>query len=326
VAAHAVAIAVAPDGRALALGDRDATHVDAIRIAADGTPSPPSSVELAGAGTLFALEATPTRFVVVSLTQCTTDDHASPCLHVRPIAPDDAHAGEARTLPLPAPLRSSRVFAAGETIYLARTHQGALPALDRFTVNGDTIAQSTVLLGAGDPALAEEPTEILGLTGGGGSYAVLWRRGATEDAESAVLLSTQLDEHEIASLHDALIVESMAWLAGSISMIVSLEFARPSYVRIGADGEVRAPPETLRVHEEPPAPFGGRRVAMVRGEARALGVQIRDAAGDDVGERLSLGEHAVLADVARSDTGFVVLTAEDAETGRTLALRRITCP
>jgi hypothetical protein len=232
----------------------------------------------------------------------------------------------ARTLLLPGPLRSSRVTAASDSLYFAHAHPRAAPALDRLTFTDDDLSVVTQPLGQGDPQLAEEPTEILGLTASGGGYAVLWRHGASEDAASAVVLTTQLDEHQVAALHDALVVESMAWLAGSLSIVVSLEFARPSYVRLGADGEMRSPPMSLRFGEEPPAPFGGRRVALVRGEPGTLRLQIRDGAGDEVGELLALDPAIQQADAARSDDGFVVVTSEGSAAERTLALRTIVCP
>ncbi len=324
--ARSVAIAVDDHGTSLALVDRDRAHV-AARIAGRDDAT---TFELADAPALFALEAVaPDRFVALTLGSCTIDGVASPCVHALAI---DAAGGAPRALPpraipLAAPLRTSRVLGASGTLYFAHSHRGAAPALERLTPSADALAVSTLPLGSGDPSLAGEPTEILGLAASGGSFAVLWRRGASEDASSAVLLSTHIDEHQVGALHDALVVESMAWLAGSLSVVVSLEFARPSYLRMGADGEVRADPLPLRVGEEPPAPFAGRRVAVVRGEPGAYAIQVRDAGGDDVGPALVLPPTVRRVDVAISDGGFSVATLEGADgEPAAVAIRRISCP
>ncbi|MFO0681852.1 MAG: hypothetical protein U0234_07375 [Sandaracinus sp.] len=323
--ASVVAAAVDDHGTTLALVDADATHVVARVVGRE----PTASLELADAPALFALEAVATdRFVALTLGSCSIGGRASPCVHALAIDTGETlRALPARTIPLPAPIRTSRVLGASGTLYFAHSHQGAAPALERLSPGASELAVSTVPLGSGDPSLASEPTEILGIAASGGSFAVLWRRGASEDAASAVLLSTHIDEHQVAALHDALVVESMAWLAGSLSIVVSLEFARPSYLRMGADGEIRTEPAPLRVGEEPPAPFAGRRVSVVRGEPGAYAVQIRDAAGDDVGAAIALAPSVRRVDVARTGEGFAVASLEGAE-GQppSVAIRRITCP
>lgn len=324
--ANAVALAVDDRGTALALVDADATHVAARVVGREGT----SSLELADAAALFALEAVATdRFVALTLGSCSIDGIASPCVHALAIDTSGTTptALPSRTIPLAAPIRTSRVLGASGTLYFAHSHQGAAPALERLSPSATALAVSTLPLGSGDPSLASEPTEILGIAASGGSFAVLWRRGASEDAASAVLLSTHIDEHQVAALHDALVVESMAWLAGSLSIVVSLEFARPSYLRMGADGEVRTEPAPLRVGEEPPAPFAGRRVSVVRGEPGAYAIQIRDAAGDDVGAAIALPASVRRVDVARTEGGFAVASLEGPEgEAPSVAIRRITCP
>jgi hypothetical protein len=327
-ALHALAIASTEDGAPLVLAEHDATHVDAFLVAGDAAPAP-VLLELPDASALFALEAAaPAHFVALTLGTCTTDGHASPCVHALGIDTSEGHIAlhGTRTVLLPAPLRSSRVLAASDSLYFAHAHQHAGPVLDRIGFGADDLSVVSQPLGQGDPALEVEPTEILGMTASGGGYAVLWRRGASEDAASAVVLTTQLDEHQVSALHDALVVESMAWLAGSLSIVVSLEFARPSYVRLGADGEMRGPAMTLRFGEEPPAPFGGRRVALVRGGPGTLSIQVRDGAGDEVGEAIALDPTAQRADTARSEHGFHVVTADGTEGARTLTLHEITCP
>jgi hypothetical protein len=318
------AIAVAAGDASLVLVDHDATHLSAYRVT--DTVSAPTTIELDGAATLFALEAaTATHFLALTLGQCTVDGHASPCAHAVAIetSADAITTHGTRTVLFPAPLRSSRIVAASDAVYYAHTHQGAPPAMHRFTNLGGDLAVVSTPLGQGDPALATEPCEILGLTASGGSYAVLWRRGATEDAASSVMLTTQLDEHQIASLHDALVVESMAWLAGSLSVVVSLEFARPSYVRLGADGELRGPAELLRFGEAPPAPFTTDRTALVRGSAGELTIRVRNAAGDAVGDPIPLDPDVTHADVARIEGGFRVATLAQ---GGDVALRTLRCP
>jgi hypothetical protein len=325
--ARAVAVAVSATGRTLVVVDRDDAHVDLLLVDDEHTVGS-VPLEMAGAHDLFALEAVAgERFLLLTRDVCTAAAHASPCLVARAIDASHGapHAGEPSIVLLPGELRSSRVVAAGASVYVARAHRGAAPMLDRFDV-GDALGHAATRIGDGVPSLDEEPTEILGLTASGGGYAIVWRHGATEDARSAVTVSTQLDEHEVGALHDALVVESIAWLAGSLSIVASLEFARPSYVRLGADGELLTPPALLRFGEEPPAPFTGRRVAVLLGSSRELGVQIRNGAGDELAERMPLGESTVIADVARTEDGFVVASLDRTEGAASVALRSVACP
>src|SRR5688572_16517130 len=113
----------------------------------------------------------------------------------------------------------------------------------------------------------------------------------------------------------------MAWVGSSLAMIVAFEFARPSWVRLGADGEVLTEPAALPPGNEPPLPFAGHRTARIGGDADGRTLEVRNAMGDRVGEALALDAGAAAA--GRTDDGFVVATLSP--TGE-LVLRDVRCP
>lgn len=251
---------------------------------------------------IFAFEPAGERFLLVGRAPCTRGGVATECLVARTVSTTLA-AGAPVDVALPSAIRTLRVFASGSLLYVAHSHADGAPGLERFEARDDgTVVTTHWAFGEAVPE--GEPVEILGLTADGAGWAVLYRHGATEDAASAVVLATQLDEHEIGELHDALLVESIAWVGTSLAMIVAFEFARPSWLRLGADGEVLTAPQALPPGDEPPLPFAGRRTARVGGDPEERVLEIRDAMGDRVGDRMALGPGT--ADVARIERGFVV--------------------
>jgi hypothetical protein len=322
--AHHLGVA-ASDTATLVAIDRDPETLLAIatRVASGARAI---EVPIAGADTLFALEALDgDRFVAITRARCPADLEEPRCLVARLIGADGRAIGEAVPLDLPRPLRTVRATASGDAVWIARTHEGVAPRLDRLGATESGLEARTLGLGEGLD-LSEEPTEILGVAIAGGSWAVLWRHGATEDARSGVVLSTQLDEHEVDPLHDALVLHSFQWYAGALSLVAAFEFARPRWVRLGADGEVRGEIRTLPPDEPLPAPFTTRRTAVIVGGGPTAAIEIRDGAGDAIGEPIRLGsDRYAFADVARRGDAFVVAIATLEPDGIALTTRDIHC-
>lgn len=323
VPARSVVVAASEAGRLLVLDTADGGLVvlHAARGAGASGAVTRREIPRARGERVFVLESAGDRFLLLGAAPCNSAGVATDCLVVRSIsAADGITSGPPVEVALPARIRTMRVFASGPLLYVARSHADAPPGLERFEARGDGTV-THVRRALGDALPPGEPVEILGLTADGAGWAVVYRHGATEDAESAVVLATQLDEHEIGDLHDALLVESMAWVGTSLAMIVAFEFARPSWVRVGADGEVITAPRALPPGGEAPVPFAGRRTAHVVGDASAREIEIRDAMGDRFGAHIVLGTGT--ADVAHEGDGFVV--ARLAENGA-VSVRAIACP
>lgn len=320
---HGVAIAIG-DTSQMVVGnrDRDTLLAMATRVAAGAEPV---AIALPGADEIFAIEPIDgERFVVITHARCPEGVQSTRCLAARLLGPDARALSDVAIIELGGPLRSVRVDASGDAVWIARTSAGAQPSLDRLEARESSLAVSTRALGDGVD-VTDEPTEILGLAVSGGSWAVLWRHGATEDACSGVMLSTQLDEHEVEVLQEALVLDSLQWYAGSLSMVAALEFARPVFVRIGPDGEVRGEPRPLPPGERLPQPFATRRSAAILGTGPSASIEVRDGSGDAIAPRVPL-VGVVHADVARrGDTFVVALARRDAEGTFAIETRELRC-
>jgi len=255
------------------------------------------------AGELIGLESLGAgEHLALALGPC-GDGLTATCLHARRLG-----RSEGMELPQPAPLRTVRVAASDGLVHLARSYRGAPPTLDRFGLREGALHHDALRIG--DGVLPDEPVEMLALSADGAAYALVYRHGATEDVESGVVLATQLDEHHVELLHDALVIESMSWVGSSIAVLAAFEFARPAYLRLGADGEVRSAPRELPFGAPLPEPFAGRFIARVRGAPGALSLEVRSAAGDRIGAPIPL-DGARAADLAREPGGFLVAWLDD---------------
>ncbi len=281
------------------------------------------------AGHLLGVAPSGEGFVLLTVGPCTAGDSAR-CLAARALTVGDTafrsadtafRAGEPLELPQPSELRSLRVVPEGELVYLARSYRGARPTLDRFgpprAEGGPPEHQRFAIAEAVDD---DEPVEILALAADGAAWALMYRHGATEDSRSGVVLATQLDEHHVEILEDMLVVESVAWVGSSIAMVAAFEFARPAYLRLGADGEVRVPPREVPFGMDVPEPFGGRLVAHTDGRPGEMVIELRNGAGDRRGERIPVPNARVL-DVTREPGGFLVAWLD----GETLRLAHLRC-
>ncbi len=266
-------------------------------------------------GSLFALEMTgPDTAVLVRTGACEREGRSAQCLYARGVWLDrDGDASvvsQPAVVAMPASPATMRIAATEGRLLLARSHVGAGPALDTFYVEdaGHTVRASSRALGDGLD-LDRGPVEILALAATGGSFAALWRHGAQEADDSAVMLTTGLDEHAVGELQEALVVESMTIFAGAIVMIAAFEFREPSWLRMGFDGERIGEVRPLPAGEEVPIPFADRRVARMDG-APPRTVEIRDGAGHATAPTVRLPDGARAADLARFDGGFLVATLE----------------
>lgn len=322
--ARGVAIATGDTSQVIAVeGEAGALSVIAARVVEGAAPA---RLEMPGAEGLFALEALDgDRFVVVTRGRCPEGRQATHCLTARLLGADGRPRSDAAIVELPGALRTVRAAASGDALWIARTSAGAQPELDRIAPRelDAGLEVTTRTLGEGSD-VRDEATEILGLAVSGGSWAVLWRHGATEDARSGVVLSTQLDEHHVEALHEALVLESFQWYAGALSVVAALEFARPIFVRIGADGELRGEVRPLPPGEALPQPFATRRRAAVVGSGERLALEVRDGAGDAIAPRVAL-EGAFVADVARRGEVFVVAYARRSEGAFVIETREVSC-
>ena len=322
--AHAVAVA-ASDTSTVVVIDRDASTllVIATRVASGARAVP---VSAPGADALFALEALDgDRFVAITRAACPTELEAARCLFATLLGADGRAIGTPVPIDLPGALRTSKVAGSGDTVWIARAHEGAAPRLDRLRAGEDGLTLTTIGLGDGLP-LGDRPTSILGLAIAGGSWAVLFRHGGGEDPEGGVVLATQLDEHEVEALHDTIVLDSFQWYGGALSIVAAFEFARPSFLHLGADGELRGEPRRLPPGEPLPAPFTTRRTAVLVGGGPRAAIEVRDGAGDRIGELVSVGtERFAFADIARRADGFVLATATLEPDGLAIATADLFC-
>jgi hypothetical protein len=275
---------------------------------------------------LFALEMTgPDTALLVRSRPCEHDGHARECLDARAIRVDRREGGATVSDPITVPMDGApttlRVSATEGRVLVARSHHDSGPRLDTFFVDdsSNTLRHSERALGEGID-LGRGPVEILALATTGGSYAVLFRQGAQEASDSAVTLSTGLDEHAVPELREALVIDSMAIFAGAIVMVAAFEFSEPSWLRMGFDGEMLGEPRPLPPGEPVPIPFADRRVARIDG-APPRTIEIRDGAGHGTAPLVTLEAGVRAADLARFDGGFLLATFMDDASVRIAPLR-----
>ncbi len=320
---HGVGIAVG-DTSQMIVSDRDANTLLAMsrRVASGASPS---ALTLPGADEIFAIEAIDgDRFIVMTNARCPEASTTPRCLRARLLGADARALSEEIVIPLPEPLRTFRVDASGDAVWIARTSAHSRPKLDMLFASREG-SLSVLTRTLGDARALDEPTEILGLAVSSGSYAVLYRRGATEDARSAVVLGTSVREREIEPLHDALVLESFDWSSGSLAAIAAFEFQRPIFLRWGPDGRIRGEARSVLPGEELPAPFTNRRTAIIHGAGPSMSIEVRDGAGDAIAAPVPI-ENAMHADIARNGDEFIVAIARrEGGGGFSIETRELRC-
>lgn len=317
----AVAVASAGEGALIVFpvdGDTLSAQPVDLRGAISGETR---AVNVPAARGLFALRAVGERYVV--LTQGTCEEE--PCIAAHLLDRDGGAIGEPLRLPLPSPLLTRRVRETEDALWIARSHEGAAPALDRLVVGTGGLRAERERLGVAQEADGQR-VEVLGLAVDDARWAVVWRRGAAEAIDSEVLLSTHRAEGAIEALHHALVLDALAWDGDGLHAVAGFEMARPIYLRLSAEGALRAE-QTLRHGEPLPQAVAGRRGAALRQRDGRLELEIRDAAGDPLGEAVEVAGLAgdVVADVAKLADGFLVVFAGPQGKGWSLAAASVRC-
>lgn len=317
------AIAVASAGEAALIVfpvDGDTLSIRPVDLR--GAPSGEArSVDVPAARGLFALRAVGERYVV--LTQGACGEEA--CIAAQLLGGDGGAVGEPLRLPLPSPLLTRRVRETEDALWIARSHEGAEPALDRLVVGPRGLRAERERLDVAQEAEGHR-VEVLGLAVDDDRWAVVWRRGAAEAIDSEVVLSTHRAERAVEALHHALVLDALAWEEDTLHAVAGFEMARPVYLRLSAEGAVEAE-QTIRHGAPLPAAVADQRGAALRQRTGRLELEIRNAAGDPLGEAVEVAGLAgdVVADVAKLREGFLVVFAGPQGKGWSVAAAPVRC-
>lgn len=302
----------------LAIGARDAVRVARLRDGA--VAGEPRAVPLEGARRLFALEALGEGVAVVALGACPESAH---CLLARRLDADGHARGEPIAAALPAPLRTARRAAAGNRLYVAWSAEDGHRGLDLFTALGGGLGRARRPLGDA-PAEAELPTEILGAAASDEGWVVVWRRGAPEDARSRVFVTTERASPAVEALHEALVIDAIAFDGEHVTLVAGFEFSRPHVLRLTPGATEPGDARTLAADAPVPAPFAERVRAALEVDDEGLWLRRSDAAGDPLGPPVHVAGGPVgAATVARVGDRFEVAWV-DPEAGAVRA-RTVAC-
>ena len=174
------------------------------------------------------------------------------------------------------------------------------------------------------------PIEVLGMAAHEDRWAVFWRFGAPELPQSQVVLSLPDQEHPSRQLKHALSLDTVLWRGGSIRVVASFEFARPSLFRVATNGRLRWLPSMVPPQGGLPPPnhhhFNGRLAAH---DGQVV-LEVTSAAGDPLTRLGPFGgpetlQHRLVA-VSRAEGGFVVGYFERESGAWALRVDRIQCP
>lgn len=306
----------APDDGTLALRvvDEQGTAVvmddagRATRRAFDADAAPvgaPIALELEGARALLALEGGERGTLMLARGSCAEEAH---CLLAR-LLDDDASRLAA---PLPGPLRTMRRMATARRVYFAWTAEGGHAGLDIFTL-GDGLGRVRARLGDRAPS-DEHPSEILGFAAQNDAWAVLWRRGVLESADSEVFLTTDVAHRSVHALHDTLAIDAMARTNREVSLIATFEFSRPHFLRLDPRADEPLSAREIPAGEPPPDPFAERARAFLDVDADGLWLHRQSAAGDALHPPVRVSPSTSAAALARLDAArYIVAWIEDRE-------------
>jgi hypothetical protein len=296
--------------------------VRTVRVGDDGPAGSSHPFDLEGAAALFALERVGGGHVLLARGACPESAH---CLLARRLDARGAPSGATVAAALPAPLRTARRAAAGARLYLAWSTEGGHRALDLFTVAGDGLGRARRTLGD-EPPSEELPTEILGLAAAEGpaGWAVVWRRGAPEDARSRVYLTTERTNVALEALHEVLVIDALAFDGRALALVAGFEFSRPHFLRLAPGAAAPTEARALAAGEPLPPPFEDHVRAALELDGEGLWLRRSDAAGDPVGAPLRVAPPGVgAATVARAGEGFAVAWIDPAT--ETVRARRVRC-
>lgn len=220
----------------------------------------------------------------------------------------DPVADAASAHPLPGALATSRRATSDDALWFAWSSGGAR-GLERFGRGGARVVHETLALGDA-PATDEAPVEVLDLVVDGPRWAVVWRRGPTEDPRSHVYVSTPAGDRDSHGLHEALAIEASGFDGDALVLVAAFEFARPGVVRFAPEEE---PLAILAPGTRAPPPLTDRVRAGLDADDDGLWLARRDALGQRLGQRSRLVEGAVeMAALERRGDGYAVAwTAAD---------------
>lgn len=323
----AVAIAIAGDAGLVVWTTGATMHV--LPIDAHGAPAGPERRHDAR-GELVTLDAIGDRFVAVELGRCDDAATVTWCHAARALD----RRGEVATPPAvvavgAAPVTLRRATT-GDALRLASSDGSSAPSLARFGVRDGTVVAERIDVRP-DRAGAEGRVEILAAAARGSRWAIVWRRGATEDPRSAVHLSTPSGTVVIEALHEALAIESIDAREDGAAMIAAFEFSRPHLFDVDARGDLRSRPRELSRGAALPPPFAERRTAVVEIDGGDVRLRFRDAAGDPAYEAVPIASASgpstqrPVGDVARAGDGWVVAFVAPEAKGLAVSTRRVRC-
>ncbi|MFK7990408.1 MAG: hypothetical protein AB8I08_30580 [Sandaracinaceae bacterium] len=294
-----LALTLHDSGGALAIGDGEAVRF--VPLAADGTASG-TAVPVPLRGSLLALEAVgddANPYVIVTRGPCAESAHCLTARRVNEAAPEATVSA-----PLPAALVTTRRAVADSRLHLAWSAEGGERGLETFVV-APALGRIRRALGP-EPADAELPVEILGLAAEGERFAVLTRRGAGEDRRSRVTLTSNDHHAELEALEEVLVVEAMEFDGANVALVAGFEMSRPHLLELEPGQEEPRHASEIAVGDVPDR-FADRVRAALLQDEDGLHLRRRDAAGDVIGERVTVVEGRVrVGTVARRGEAFLV--------------------
>ncbi|HEY8432302.1 MAG TPA: hypothetical protein VIL20_28210 [Sandaracinaceae bacterium] len=286
-------------------------------LSADGRPRSPARHAPLSVGAILALEPVGAHHVLVARGPCEGSAH---CLHALALE-GGAPAGPPVTVPLPDPIRTFRRASTGRSVLVAWSTASGHRGLERFAL-GAELSHVRAALGT-EPASEESPVEILGLAADGDRFAVVWRRGPTEDVRSQVFVTSASSHADVHALHHAVALDAVALDGETLDLIATFEYSRPHHLRLrlGADEPEHA--RAIGRGAPIPAPFAERERAELDADARGLWLRRSDAAGDPVGGRIRVAPGRIeSAALARVGGALLVAWQADGE----VRGRLVRCP
>ena len=252
---------------------------------------------------LWGLDAIGARFLLLSAETCAESAH---CIVARLFDRSGEPLGPSVAAPLPAEPTSVRRARGDDRVVVAWASAGGTRGVDVWIDAGGDLGRARHRLSEA-PADPEQPTEILGAAVSGQRWAVLWRRGAMEDAASSVFLTSAEAHASVDALHHAIVVERMRYISASapaatireaspraiaseLAIIAAFEMSRPHALRIVPGAPSPRDDVVLEPSTPIPEPFSRSPRPRLDIDAGRVGLTVTDAAGDRVGGPLLVVE------------------------------------
>ncbi len=297
-------VRVARQGGLVVIG---ATALTTQRVDPDGHPiGEPSHVALEPMTLLMDVAPLDAGFVAIAYGVC---DHSA-CLRATDLdATGSAHPPslilELETPPegredpdaVLGPLADLSIAAGPSVVGIASVTHGGPITVTRIERGSTALTMARRTIERRDSAAPAEPIAFLGFSAAHRDFALVLRRGPPEDGHSEVWLATARGTFLAPSLHDAATIESIAIDDAGPALIASFEFSRPAFLRFADDGAERE-----RLELPPGSAMPGSLATYVHastGPESTGTIEVRDPAGDRVGQSIDAGAGAIRADVER---------------------------